>query len=102
MNEPNHYQDIVEGLRSDDAEERTEALDELFPNSGGTIMLHVKDLQQTQVSTTKQCDASRCFGALLFLAQSFGKHIGLHLAWVPDPKNQPKIVVPNGPVRLPR
>lgn len=104
MDEPIYMDevDIVEGLRSEDVEERTHALDALFPDSGGAILLHVKDLANTRVSTSSKCDAPRCFAALLFLAQQFGKHLGLKLAWVSEPGDSSKLVVPNGPVQLPR
>ncbi len=104
MDEPDYMDevDIIEGLRSEDVAERTQALDALFPDCGGVVLLHIKDPANTRISTSSKCDASRCFAALLFLAQQFGKHLGLMLSWVPDPTNPAKIVVPNGPVRLPR
>ncbi len=94
--------DIIEDLRSDDADDRTEALNALFPNCGGAILVHVKDLNQTVVTASTECDASRSFAALLYLAQQFGKHLGLQLQWVPEPEDRTKLVIPNGPERLPR
>jgi len=87
--------DIVTGLRSEDAKARQKALDALFPGAkGGAVLLQARALS-VQATTTSELDAGKLFNGLLYLAQQFGKALGLHLAWVPEPQS---LEIAPGPV----
>jgi len=94
-------QDIIDGLRDDDGEVRAAALSALFPDGNGAILMHVVDTDRSVVTATQKCHPGLCFNTLLFVAQQFGKSFGLQLAWVPEPEDPTKIVVPGmaGPMR---
>ena len=86
--------EIVEGLRNADDAKRRAALDALFPE-GGVFMIKAGELA-TRTTATRTCDPSRMFIALLYLAQQFGKHLGMQLSWVPEPDEQGGVIVPEG------
>lgn len=80
-------QQIVDGLRGEDPECRQKALDQLFLGSkNGAVLLQARALT-VQATTTSRLDAGRLFNGLVYLAQQFGKAIGLQLAWVPEPQS---------------
>ena len=86
-------EEIVEGLRSDLFEERQAALGALFPGEPSGAMLVRHQALRSQASWTETSDASRMFVSLLHLAQQFGTHLGLTLAWVQDPAQQDKQLI---------
>lgn len=74
--------EIVAGLRSDDADTRIRAFNELFPD-GEAVMVRTTAVQ-SHFAVTDHCHPAAIFGALLYLAQQFGKNMGLHLQWIPE------------------
>jgi len=101
MNEngkPWNAQQIVDGLRSDSPQKRQQALDQLFLGSkSGAVLLQAGTLS-LYATTTTSTDAGRLFNGLLYLAQQFGKPLGLQLSWVPEPE-QLEIVKPGQMLR---
>lgn len=97
--------DIVAGLRSADQERRQKALSALFPEPGESAVLIHATTQNAMVATTRRVDVGRLFNAMLFVAQSLGKHLGLSLQWIHDQRaamqEQDKIQVVPGDA-LPR
>lgn len=82
---------IVEGLRSDDNEQRRHALEALFPT--GCAMLISVGAASTSVVTTRRVAASALFQALLYAVTQVGAVIGLKLGWIPETPKQDGIQV---------
>lgn len=91
-NNPMSDADIVTGLRSNDLEERTAAMDALFPGPGGALLIAIGALK-TETSSTATLDVGRAWLPLLQVMQNLGAHVGLKLDWVPN-QQQPHILTP--------
>lgn len=79
--------DIVKGLRSADGEERQKALDALFHDKSGALLLWCDEVA-TYPTTTKKGNPAALFMGCLAKAQDFGKQVGMVLGWLPDPEQQ--------------
>lgn len=91
--------ELVAALRSDDADDRRRAMDELYPNELGACLVRCKP-KETQISTTSGSDPERMFMGLLHLAVRFGDFLGLGLHWLRNPEDDSKIqVAPAGSIR---
>lgn len=84
--------ELLAALRSDNADDRNQAINQLFPE-GSAVLLRARDSGNVDMTLTKEMNAGAVFTGLLFLAQRFGQHLGLALAWVPDPEQQSQIQV---------
>lgn len=88
-------EEIVAGLRNDQPAVRTKALEALFPEEHGALLVRVR-AQVVSLTATSTIDADRAFVGALQLAERLGKHLGLRLGWVPDPDQDNKLVVAPG------
>lgn len=100
--EPVRYSDtdLVSMLRSGDHLKRNAALQALFPNSRGAVLM-VAQATGVEVGVTPEVDAGRVFNGLLWLAQRLGKSLGLSLSWVPEAEDLQKLVVAQPGVLVP-
>ena len=79
--------EIIAALKDDDPNVRKLALDALFPLTKGTVLINsTKD--GNQITATDNLDASRVFGAVLFVAIQLGKFMGMELNWLAHPGQQ--------------
>ena len=88
--------DIVELLRSENAEDRATALEWLYPGETVAMVRHILITGQSGISTTKTVHLAGLFTALCWAAQHVGLTLGMRLAWVGKPVDDGKIVVPRG------
>lgn len=90
--------EIVTALKSHDPDVRKLALQALFPLTKGAVLINsTKD--GNEITATDNLDASRVFGAILYVAIQLGKFMGMELNWIAHPgqQQQPGIeVVPEG------
>lgn len=75
---------LVEMLRSDDPKHRQAALEEIYPDHHGVVLIELAPGKRSIATTQKCADVGGMFTTLVYSAQQYGKALGLNLNWIQD------------------
>ena len=89
-------EDILELLKSDEADDRAPALEALYPGESVALVRHINMTGQIGIATNKTVSLTALFTSLCWACQHVGNSLGVRLGWVgTTADNNNKIVVPS-------
>ena len=92
--------DIVDLLQSEDGNDRTKALNELYPGVTASLVT-VNQAGEIGMATAGDSDVFKLWTALCWAAAYLGNKLGMALQWGPKQVDDKKIVIVTGGVPPP-